>query len=117
MTDDQARDMFGAALDDGLSRDERASFEAHLSAHPQLAEEFARFRGLFAQAGEVHRAVPVPDLLPGVQKKLRDRSRRDGTAQLRGRGFLTPTTLGLVLIALLGVLWLAFHLMTGLGQP
>lgn len=118
MTDEEARELFGAALDDALSPSEREAFDAQLRAHPTLADEYERFQRLFAQAAQVHRAAPVPDLLPGVQKKLRDRGRRglgDGTAQLRGRGFLSPLTLGLVLVGLLAILWLAMRLVAEFG--
>lgn len=118
MTDDEARAQFSAAMDGDLTPTEQAAFDAYLAGHPKVAKEFDSLRSTLAGAATAHRQVPVPDLIPGVQKKLRQRGRGglgDGTAHLRGRGFLTPLHLGLVLAGLLLVLWLSARLMLNLA--
>lgn len=117
MTDDEARDQFSAAMDGQLTAAERTVFDAYLRAHPDVAAEFQSLQETLANAARAHQGAPVPDLLPGVQKKLRHRGRGglgDGTAQLRGRGFLSPFSLGLMLAGLLLVLWLSARLMLNL---
>lgn len=113
MTDEQVRELFSAALEDQLDAQERADFDALLATRPELTREFEALRATLLAASETHRRAPVPDLLPGVQSKLRNRGRKglgDGTAHLRGRGFLSPVGLGIVLCGLLLLLWLAARL-------
>jgi anti-sigma factor RsiW len=130
VTGDEARERFSEAYDDELSAEERAAFEAALAADASLRAEYEEFRALLSGAlpalaadepelhddVEARRAflagtadgdVPVPDLLPGVQKKLRERSRgryyRDRFAE-RGR-YATPLLLAIVMALVLGMAW------------
>jgi anti-sigma factor RsiW len=130
VTGDEARERFSEAYDDELSAEERAAFEAALAADASLHAEYEEFRALLSGAlpalaadepelhddVEARRAflagtadgdVPVPDLLPGVQKKLRERSRgryyRDRFAE-RGR-YATPLLLAIVMALVLGMAW------------
>ena len=113
MTSDEARARFDAALDDELSPDARAAFEAALARDAALREELARHRVVLEATRALGREVPKVDLLPGVQHKLRARSGgrfyRDRFAEQRGlRG---PAVWMLALCALLVVLvalWLAY---------
>jgi len=132
VTGDEARERFSEAYDAELSAEERAAFEAALAADDSLRAEYEEFRALLSGAlpalaadepelhddVEARRAflagsatadtdVPVPDLLPGVQKKLRERSRgryyRDRFAE-RGR-YATPLLLAIVMALVLGMAW------------
>ncbi|MEZ4252572.1 MAG: hypothetical protein R3B99_30550 [Polyangiales bacterium] len=134
MTGDEARERFSEAYDDELSAEERAAFDAALDADPALRAEYEDFRALLdgthALAGgddpDLHDDValrraflegtafegegsdePVPDLLPGVQKKIRERSRgryyRDRFAE-RGK-LATPVLLAVVMALVLGMAW------------
>lgn len=128
MTGDEARERFSEAYDDELSAEERATFEAALSADDSLRAEYDEFRALLSGtlpslADDLHddlearRAFlsattgandePAPDLLPGVQKKLRERSRgryyRDRFAE-RGK-YATPLLLAIVMALVLGMAW------------
>ncbi|MCB9622598.1 MAG: hypothetical protein H6723_04585 [Sandaracinus sp.] len=134
MTGEEARERFSEAYDDELSAEERAAFDAALDADLALRAEYEDFRALLdgthALAGEddpdlhddvaLRRAFlegtsldgegseePVPDLLPGVQKKIRERSRgryyRDRFAE-RGK-LATPVLLAVVMALVLGMAW------------
>ncbi|MDD9944188.1 MAG: hypothetical protein OXU20_24300 [Myxococcales bacterium] len=115
MTEDQARELFSVAVDGDLRGAELDAFERYLRDHPKMAEEFATFRAMIDQTRRLSEHVVVPDLLPGVQQKLRGRGKR-GMEQLRGRGFPTTLTLALVTLALAGLLWLAFVVVSRLGS-
>jgi anti-sigma factor RsiW len=121
MTSAQARELFSAAVDAELDPAARAEFEAALLADPQLARDYASFGAMFARAGAEDAAAdadaPAPDLLAGVQRKLRERSRgrfyADRFAERVGAGFLQPWALALILLGVLAVLWLGVSLFEG----
>jgi len=120
LSPEEARERFSDAVDDTLPPEERAAFEATLAARGDLAEEYAAFRRTVEAARRLGRApVPLPRgrwgrgagdrasvLLPGVQRKLRRRSRgrfyRDGFSQAAGgRGLLLSSVLALLILGLL----------------
>jgi anti-sigma factor RsiW len=129
VTGDEARERFSEAYDDELSAEERAAFEALLVEDEVLRAEWDDFRALLdgthalaeADDPELHDDVAarreflegrggdegVPDLLAGVQKKIRERSRgryyRDRFAE-RGRN-ATPLLLAIVMALVLGMAW------------
>ena len=115
MTDEQVRELFSVALDGDLHGTELEAFQRYLEQHPGLAQEFDAFRATLDQTHNLSEHVVVPDLLPGVQRKLRKRGGR-GMELVRGRGFPTTLTLSLVTLALAGLLWLAFAVMQRLGD-
>ena len=97
---DAARDLFSEAFEDELDPALRARFDAALAADATLREEYEAFVALFAGARSLA-AEPAPDLLPSVQRKLRERSRgryyRARFAEL-GPGWSTWMALALVLL-------------------
>ncbi|MET0344148.1 MAG: hypothetical protein ABW252_24245 [Polyangiales bacterium] len=107
-----ARDCFDAALDDELSADARATFEAALAADPALRAEFARHREVVEATRALGRALPPVDLLAGVQDKLRARSGgkfyRDRFAAARGQRVLGWMLGACATLVLLVGLWLAY---------
>jgi anti-sigma factor RsiW len=112
MDGDEARARFDAALDDELSREERAEFDAALAADPALRAEYERLRSVLAGAGALGRVSSV-DLLSGVQHKLRARSGgrfyRDRFAERRGgRGSLAWMLAISACLVLCVVLWFAY---------
>jgi anti-sigma factor RsiW len=122
MTSEQARELFSAAVDAELAADERAAFEAALIADPQLARDYASFGAMFGRARPVDAADAAavdaaPDLLGGIQRKLRERSRgrfyADRFAERLGAGFLQPWTLALILLGALALLWFGASLFEG----
>ncbi|MET0391194.1 MAG: hypothetical protein ABW321_34800 [Polyangiales bacterium] len=120
MTPEEIEASFSAAYDGQLDPETQAAFDAALAAQPELATRYAAFcRTLEAlkqmSAGEAQvpsalDAAPTPDLLRGVQRRLRDRSGgryyadRFSERSVRGgkRVFL-PLILGAILLALLWV--------------
>ncbi|MBX3245849.1 MAG: hypothetical protein KF901_01565 [Myxococcales bacterium] len=130
MTSDEARDRFSDAYEGELSAEEQAAFDAALAADEALAAEYDDFRafleGTSALAGlgdlldlrddpslrrEFLMEPPpadAPDLLPGVQKKLRERSRgryyRDRFAE-RSKLRAFPLVLGIIMVLILALSW------------
>lgn len=124
MTADEARELFSDAYDGALAPEQKEAFEAALAADPELRAEYeALCETLDAAHGlagdpelsgeaEALRAwesedddLEVPDLLGGVQAKIRERSGgrfyRDRFAeQQRGMGWL-PLILALVMALVL----------------
>ncbi|MEM1418918.1 MAG: hypothetical protein AAGH15_28755, partial [Myxococcota bacterium] len=85
----------------------RARFDAALAADAELLEEFATFEAIFGAPLEAP-VADAPDLLPAVQKKLRERSRgrfyRDRFAEA---GPSWPMWLSLVFVLLVAALSVA----------
>jgi anti-sigma factor RsiW len=116
MTSEQARELFSAAFEGELDEPRARELEAALDADPGLAREYAQF---VATLHLVQRAPaadePAPDLLPGVQRRLRARSRgrfyADRFAERLGLGSSLPLVLALVMLALLALAWLGLGLL------
>jgi anti-sigma factor RsiW len=104
----QARELFSDAYDRELDAAQAQAFAAALAADPALAREYAAFVATLETARAS--AVAAPNLLPGVQRKLRVRSRgrfyRDRFAERLGSGLVQPLPLALALCALLALAWL-----------
>ena len=75
MSADEARDLFSDAYDSELGDEERAAFDAALEADEELAQEFEEFAEILDGTHAMHTggAAP-PDLLKGIQRKIRERS-------------------------------------------
>lgn len=114
MTPDEARKLFSAALDDELDEEKRAAFEAALASSAPLASEWDEFRELMREAHQLgEEEDETPDLLAGVQRRLRVRSRgrfyRDRFAtESHGRSML-PIVLGLVMLLAVAVAWITMR--------
>jgi anti-sigma factor RsiW len=111
MTAEEARDRFSQAVDGELSDDERRAFDAVLAEDAELAAEFERFAATVRETRAMG-STPPPrvDLVPGVQRKLRTRSRgryyRDRfAARPAGRAWVPLTVAALTLALLVGA-WL-----------
>lgn len=133
MNADQARDLFSDAYDGTLSAEQRAAFDALLAEDAALRAEFEelkelldethQLKDLFREGGISEAealeafvadrplpgdADPPPDLLKGVQRKIRERSRgrfyRDRFTEKRTMGW-TPLILALLMVLILGVAW------------
>jgi anti-sigma factor RsiW len=113
MTAAEARELFSAAYERELDGPQAEAFAAALEADPELAREYEAFVATlgFARAGAVAPQVREPNLLPGVQRRLRARSRgrfyADRFSERLGGGMLQPLSLALVLLGLLALAWLA----------
>jgi len=136
MTRDEARELFSAAYDGMLPEEERGAFDAMLAGDPELEAEYQELRELLDEAQalspdegdpalralleEAHELAadeegddPVPDLLPGVQDRLRARSGgrfyRDRFSRSAGFRSFLPIFLGVVMLLIVGVSWLMMH--------
>lgn len=112
MSPEEARDLFSDAYEGGLAPDVKRVFEAQLAADELLAAEYAAFR----RALELMRQRPrvqSPNLLPGVRRRLRRRGRMYSWPLLQRLGFsglIHPFALGLLMLALLGLGYIALRL-------
>jgi anti-sigma factor RsiW len=118
VTPDEAKERFSDALDGLLAPDDADAFERALGADAALRDEYERFRATFEAVRGL--ATPPPrewsvDLLAGVQRKIRARSRgryyRDRfSSQLGARAFITPLVLALVAIGLVAIAYVDLRL-------
>jgi anti-sigma factor RsiW len=118
VTSQQARELFSAAYDQQLEAAEQQAFDAALGADAELAAQYAAFRATFdVLQRERHALAATPDLLRGVQKRLRNKSGgryyADRFAERSGWGLRKQFGLLLVLVVLLFVLWLATSILQG----
>lgn len=92
MSADDARDLFGDAIDDTLSPDAKAAFESVLAANAELNEEYESYRAVVQgiSAAVPHVAVDENDTrgvrAPDLARKVTDRIR----ARNKGRYFRDP---------------------------
>ena len=115
MTSQEARELFSAAYDSELDPGTQAAFDSALAADAALATEYAEFRTLLTAAAEDSTPPgPTPDLLPGVQRRLRARSRgrfyRDRFSERAGLGARSPLVVVIVMLVLGALAWLAWRL-------
>jgi anti-sigma factor RsiW len=112
VTPEQARELFSAAYDQQLEAAEQRAFDAVLADNPELAQQYAAFRATFDVLQRERAALAAtPDLLRGVQKRLRNKSGgryyADRFAERSGWGLGKQFGLLVMLVVLLGLLWLA----------
>jgi anti-sigma factor RsiW len=121
MTPEEIESSFSAAYDGALDEGEQREFDAALAADPQLAQRYAEFCRMLSHIKELGRHgdpadVPTPDLLGGVQKRLREKSAgrfyADRFAERSGWG-AKRLVIGTFLVALtLTLIWLVSTLVT-----
>ena len=116
MTSQEARELFSAAYDAELDADTVQQFDQALAADAGLAAEYAEFRALLrAAAEEPEPSVRAPDLLPGIQRRLRVRSRgryySDRFAERAGLGLRSPLLLAVAMLVVAGLVWLALRML------
>ena len=127
MTPAEARELFSAAFERELDATQQQAFETALATDGQLAREYQAFTAMLQLArggvvvGEGAARIgarvdtapdaPAPDLLPGVQQRLRARSRgrfyADRFSERLGSGLLQPLPLALIMLGLLALAWVA----------
>lgn len=115
MTGDEAREKFSAAYDGELAGDDKAAFEAALSADAELAKEYEEFRALLRETSalSIEPPPPPPDFVASVQRKIRARSRgrfyRDRFSQTSGTRGILPILVGIAMLVVLGIAWLTMQ--------
>lgn len=116
MTSHEARDLFSAAYDRLLEPPQQEEFDAALAADAALSAEYAEFCELLRMTSSQAAPAATPDLLAGVQRRLRARSRgrfyRDRFAERSGLGRTSPLWIALALVVVCVAVWLALYLVT-----
>jgi len=112
---EEARDLFSEAYDGMLAGERLVAFEAALDEDPELKAEYDELVELLDEAHGLgdDDSVEVPNLLPGVQKKLRERSkgRYYGDRFSLAKGFSwMPIVLAFVMLGLLGLAYAGLHM-------
>jgi anti-sigma factor RsiW len=111
MTAEDAEALFSAAYDGELPPEERRELERVLQANPALAQRYREFCLTIQTLKLAEESVPAPDLLAGVQRRLRlqsgGRFYRDRFAERAGSGrqqlFILLWASALLLVALWAV--------------
>jgi len=116
MSPDEARELFSDAYEKALAADQQRAFDSALEAHVELADEYAAF----CRTLELMRLRPQPappNLLPGIQRRLKMNKRGEALRKRFGMGGVHPVALGLLMLALAGLAWIALELLqTALGR-
>jgi anti-sigma factor RsiW len=121
MSPEEARELFSASIDGELTDERARDFAAALARDETLASEFRAFSDFYARLrhgassdGDHRGQAPAPDLLPGVQQRLRLRSRgryyNDRFSERLGVGARTPVILATLMLILLVLAWLGLSL-------
>jgi anti-sigma factor RsiW len=110
---DEARELFSAVYDGDVDDEDKKAFDAALASDAALNEEWLEFRDLLNEAHALDETLEEePDLLAGVQQKIRARSKKrfykDRFAQAPGNGLL-PILMAGVMLLLVAVAWLMLH--------
>ena len=71
MNAEDAEALFSAAYDSELNQDEQRAFEAALARDADLAARYGEFCRAIETLKHADDTVPTPDLLKGVQRRLR----------------------------------------------
>jgi hypothetical protein len=128
MTSDEARDLFGDAIEGTLGREQQAALDAALASDAELREEYDAYRLVVKGAASIGRAaekdgeeVPAPDLLAGVQSRLRRRSRgrfyRDRFSQQAGPRSALPVLVAIVVALTIAATWVALQSLVAIDAP
>jgi anti-sigma factor RsiW len=120
VTPDETRELFSAALEGELTPDDQRRWDAALERDAGLRAEYREFvacNDALRQAAAASASDPVPDLLPGVQSRLRARTRgrfyADRFAERSGLHWQPTLSLALLMLALLALCWLGVNWLQG----
>jgi anti-sigma-K factor RskA len=112
MDANQARDLFSEAYEGDLEGERSRAFERALAEDEALKAEYEDFVETLRMVGDLGKAddgLPPPDLLHGVQERLRKRSRgryyRDRFAQRASMSWMLSVTLAATVLLLIGAAW------------
>lgn len=123
MSADEARDLFSEAFEGDLDEPQQQAFADALAADPALKAEYDDFVETFQLVARMGHADDreAPDLLHGVQERLRKRSRgryyRDRFAKRAGPGWMMPLLTSLAVLVLLGLAWYVMQTAVVLERP
>ncbi|MDQ3033076.1 MAG: hypothetical protein M3Y87_11710 [Myxococcota bacterium] len=128
MTSDEARDLFGEALEGTLAPAQKQALDAALASDPELREEYEAYRWVVKGAAAIGaepdadgEPEPTPDLLAGVQSRLRRRSRgryyKDRFSQQSGPRSPVPLLVAIVIALTLAATWVAMQSLVTIDPP
>lgn len=114
MTSDEARDLLGEAIEGTLDPEKRDAFDAAIAADAELREELEAYRAVLGGVARIaarDEDEQAPDLLHGVQARLRKRSRgryyRDRFAERAGPRSVLPVLAAILVALVLAFAWVA----------
>lgn len=118
MTPEQAEALFSVAYDHQLDESEQRAFDAALASDAELAQRYAEFRRTLETLKLTDMSGhETPDLLPGVQRRLRNKSGgrfyADRFAERSGWASRQLYAGLLICALLLALLWVAFGVWHG----
>jgi hypothetical protein len=111
MRTDEARDLFSEAFEGDLDPERQKAFQEALAADEELRADYDDFVETFQLVGRMGELdeLETPDLLHGVQERLRKRSKgryyRDRFAKRAGPGWLMPLASSVAVLLILAVVW------------
>lgn len=129
MTSDEARDLFGDAVEGTLAAAQKQALDAALASDPELRDEYEAYRLVVKGAAAIGAepetdegaGAPSPDLLAGVQSRLRRRSRgrfyRDRFSQESGPRSPIPVLVAIVVALTLAAGWVAMQSLVSFDPP
>ena len=126
MGTEEARDLFSEAFEDDLDAERKKAFQDALASDEELKAEYDDFVETFQLVSRMgdDDAVQAPDLLHGVQERLRKRSRgryyRDRFAKRAGPGWMMPVLTIVAVFVLLALAWFVVQttvVLEGLPPP
>lgn len=111
MTGEQARELFSEAYEGDLDAERKEAFEQALGADEALRTEYEQFCDMLRATSRLalQDGDAEPDLLAGVQRKLRARSRgryyRDRFSERASIRWPLPAILGALMLAVMLIAW------------
>lgn len=112
MDSNEARDLFSEAYEGDLEGERNDAFEQALEGDADLKAEYDDFVATLQMVHDLGKAddgLPPPDLLRGVQERLRNRSKgryyRDRFAQRASMSWMLSVMLAVTVLFLVGAAW------------
>ena len=112
MDSNEARDLFSEAYEGDLEDERNDAFEQALEGDADLKAEYDDFVATLQMVHDLGNAddgLPPPDLLRGVQERLRNRSKgryyRDRFAQRASMSWMLSVMLAVTVLFLVGAAW------------
>lgn len=125
MNSDEARDLLGEALEGELDAEKKSEFDAAVASDPELREELEAYRAVMggvARLGAHDEDVDAPpNLLAGVQSRIRKRSRgrffRDRFAEQAGPRSVMPLLVAILVALAIATTWVAMQSVIVIEAP
>ncbi|MGE3632447.1 MAG: anti-sigma factor [Sandaracinaceae bacterium] len=123
MNPNEARDLFSEAYEGDLEQAQQAAFKEALANDEALQAEYDDFVSTLQMVHDLGKAddgLPPPDLLRGVQERLRNRSRgryyRDRFAQRGPMNLMLSVMLAVTVLFLIAAAWYVMQSMVSIEE-